>query len=283
MGRNNHIVKEKRGQGVKRAYKISSFPLHHKNMKQNILFASDLDNTLLFSYKYKKETDQCVEYLDGQEQGFFTQKSIALLGKINQSISFVPVTSRSIEQYQRIQFPKECTPNYAVTTNGAILLVNGEIDSTWYQTSIQSVKPWYPELHKIHDMLSSIPEALRYRMIDEMYLFAACECPEDAQRTASHFIGQTKLEVAVSGRKVYFFPPSINKGCAIERLKTRFKPTYTISAGDTIIDVPMLLQSDLAIIPDANLLSNATVSHLVAPNGIPFSDFILTQVLHELS
>ena len=89
--------------------------------------------------------------------------------------------------------------------------------------------------------------------------------------------------MAVSGRKVYFFPPSINKGHAIERLKTRFKPTYTIAAGDTIIDVPMLLQSDLAIIPDANLLSNSMVPHLVAPNHIPFSDFILTQVLHKLS
>lgn len=252
-------------------------------MQKNILFASDLDNTLLFSYKYKRETDQCVEYLNGQEQGFFTQKSIELLGKVNQKCTFVPVTSRSMEQFRRIHFPKECTPNYAVTTNGAILLVNGEIEPKWYQTSIQFVEPWYPELQKIHDMLPSIPEALRYRMIDDMYLFAACECPEDAQHTASHFIGKTKLDVAVSGRKVYFFPPSINKGCAIERLKTLLKPTYSISAGDTLIDVPMLSHSDLALIPDANLLSTSTVPHMVAPNHMPFSDFILTQVLHQLS
>ena len=37
-------------------------------MKQTI-FASDLDNTLIFSYKHALATDLCVEYLDGKTQG----------------------------------------------------------------------------------------------------------------------------------------------------------------------------------------------------------------------
>ena len=43
---------------------------------KNILFASDLDNTLLYSYKYKKKGDICVEFNKGKEQGFMTQKMI---------------------------------------------------------------------------------------------------------------------------------------------------------------------------------------------------------------
>ena len=35
----------------------------------SILFASDLDNTLLFSHQHAQAGDVCVEYLDGKAQG----------------------------------------------------------------------------------------------------------------------------------------------------------------------------------------------------------------------
>ena len=31
-----------------------------------VLFASDLDNTLLFSHRHRQDTDRCVEYLEGK-------------------------------------------------------------------------------------------------------------------------------------------------------------------------------------------------------------------------
>ena len=34
-----------------------------------MLFASDLDNTLLFSRRHSRPGDVCVEMLDGKEQG----------------------------------------------------------------------------------------------------------------------------------------------------------------------------------------------------------------------
>ena len=34
-----------------------------------ILFASDLDNTLLFSHRHRQPEDRCVERLNGAEQG----------------------------------------------------------------------------------------------------------------------------------------------------------------------------------------------------------------------
>ena len=35
---------------------------------ESILFASDLDNTLLFSHKHARAGDVCVEYLDGKAE-----------------------------------------------------------------------------------------------------------------------------------------------------------------------------------------------------------------------
>ena len=40
-----------------------------------ILFASDLDNTLLFSHRHRQPEDRCVERLNGAEQGFFTRET----------------------------------------------------------------------------------------------------------------------------------------------------------------------------------------------------------------
>ena len=52
---------------------------------RTILFASDLDNTLLFSHRHRQPGDRCVELLNGAEQGFFTQETVDLLPQVVQS------------------------------------------------------------------------------------------------------------------------------------------------------------------------------------------------------
>ena len=44
-----------------------------------ILFASDLDNTLLFSHRHRQPEDRCVERLNGAEQGFVTRTGSVML------------------------------------------------------------------------------------------------------------------------------------------------------------------------------------------------------------
>ena len=54
-------------------------------MMKGILFATDLDNTLLFSHRHRQPGDRCVERLNGAEQGFFTQRTLDLLPQVVQS------------------------------------------------------------------------------------------------------------------------------------------------------------------------------------------------------
>ena len=68
-------------------------------MKNKILIASDLDNTLLVSHRNRHDGDVCVELNKGNEQSFMTQRGIELLRQVNQKIGFVPITTRSLEQY----------------------------------------------------------------------------------------------------------------------------------------------------------------------------------------
>ena len=93
-------------------------------MKQTI-FASDLDNTLIFSYKHALDTDLSVEYLDGKPQGYLPPTAPAMLEELMENALFIPVTSRSVEQYLRIQFPLRCRPRYGAGANRGIPVGGG--------------------------------------------------------------------------------------------------------------------------------------------------------------
>lgn len=207
---------------------------------ESILFASDLDNTLLFSHKHARAGDVCVEYLDGKAQGFFPPGVIRGLTQINRTMRFVPVTSRSIAQFLRIQFPPGCVPKYALVANGGLLLRNGAVDPAWQARSLALAAPWRGELAKAGELLAQAPLPLRARMVDDLYLFAACDSTAEAAQALAHVQGRTRLTAELSGRKLYFFPPGLSKGDALMRLREKFAPARVLCAGDSGIDVPML-------------------------------------------
>lgn len=223
------------------------------------LFASDLDNTLLFSHKHAQAGDVCVEYLDGKAQGFFTPKVMQGLERINRTMQFVPVTSRSIAQFLRIQFPAGCVPEFALVANGGLLLRNGAVDPDWQARSLALVAPWRGELAKAGDLLAQVPLPLRVRMVDDLYLFAACDSPEEAAQALDAVQGKTRLTAELSGRKLYFFPPGLSKGDGLVRLREKFAPERVICAGDSGIDLPMLEQADVAIVPKGGMVKGGLV------------------------
>ena len=69
---------------------------------KDIVFASDLDNTLLYSRSHKREGDICVEHIAGRAHGFMTPLTVERLREVSQKLCLIPVTTRSIEQYKRI-------------------------------------------------------------------------------------------------------------------------------------------------------------------------------------
>ena len=241
---------------------------------ETILFASDLDNTLLFSHKHAQAGDVCVEYLDGKAQGFFSPNVIRGLAQINRTMRFVPVTSRSIAQFLRIQFPPGCVPKYALVANGGLLLRNRAVDPAWQARSLALVEPWRGELAKAGELLAHVPLPLRARMVDDLYLFAACDSPAEAAQALAHVQGRTRLTAELSGRKLYFFPPGLSKGDALVRLRERFVPARVLCAGDSGIDVPMLEQADVAIVPRRGMVAGG----VVWDGRGRFSEFVVEKV-----
>ena len=68
---------------------------------------------------------------------FMTPCAFELLRKINEreDIVFSPLTTRSLEQYYRVDFFDGKSPELALAANGGILLENGVINKNWFEES----------------------------------------------------------------------------------------------------------------------------------------------------
>ncbi len=70
---------------------------------KNEIFFTDLDNTIIFSYKHNIGIDKVnIEMYQGREISYMTQKTYRLLKQVAKKMLLVPVTTRSVEQYNRI-------------------------------------------------------------------------------------------------------------------------------------------------------------------------------------
>ena len=118
------------------------------------------------------------------------------------------------------------------------------------------------------------------RCVEGVYVYAAYPDTPTAERVARDWCGGSALRAVVSGRKVYFFPPGIDKGTALRRAVERFGPERVIAAGDSVIDVPMLRRADLALIPDTELLPQVPGARVCGPDQ-RFPDFVLSAVLQD--
>ena len=201
-----------------------------------ILFACDLDNTLIHSYKKFREGDICVEIFDGREQSFISPRALDLLKKISARIFFVPVTTRSIEQYRRIFWAENFCPRFAVVANGAFFL-----DGARQENFLREVVAPYEEELKLQ--LAAADEKIFSiaRIVDESFLFLKCREDFDAE-----IFFDTSLTVQRTGKKIYLFPPLLNKGEALRQLTKKFSPEKIFAAGDSEIDLPMLELADVA-------------------------------------
>lgn len=137
-----------------------------------IIFASDLDNTLIHSYKNAEYNDVCVESKDLKKLSFMTQSSYLKLQDINNKVIFIPITTRSIEQYRRIKLLKKGFPKYAITSNGGHLIVDNNIDKDWFEESKKLIENVYSELLESINILNQDKNVcFDVRLVDEMFVF----------------------------------------------------------------------------------------------------------------
>ncbi len=211
-----------------------------------MLFVCDLDNTLIHSYKKRNMGDICVEIRNGKELSYMTAENYKLLAKVVTMCKFIPLTTRSLEQFRRIDFG--FVPKYAIVANGAILLKRGEIDDEWMQQSralVSTPLPALTENEYIYDI----------RYVDDFFIFAKSTQVDKAVAYLKTMITDERLLITGVANKVYVFPKLLHKGTALNRMrlllaKSDEKKPFCLAAGDSNIDIPMLNNADMALYPN---------------------------------
>lgn len=232
-----------------------------------ILFACDLDNTLIHSHKRRRPDDICVERYAEHEQSFMSPRAVNLLKKVCERVEFVPVTTRSINQYRRIFWTEDFRPRYAVVANGSYLL-----DGDRQENLLRAVvTPYVEELEIQCEKFSTDDRFNICRIVDESFLFLRCRDDVDADK----IFFDTRLTAQHTGKKIYLFPPELNKGAALRRLKEKFSPDKIFCAGDSEIDLPMLELANVAFAPK-NLRGKNFVTCSESPN---FAEEFLQYIL----
>lgn len=252
-----------------------------------LLFTTDLDNTMIYSYKKIGDVKAvCVEWKEGKELSYMTEKAYGLLQAVAQKAMVVPVTTRSLEQYRRIKLFQNGVPSYAVAANGGILLVEGEIHTQWYEKSKELTSYSQKELEKAVALLKK-DRAVNFevRIVDDLFVFTKSSDITKSIADLKKCLDMEKVFLDSNGEKLYVFPTILNKGTALKRLKQYLNKTVSFAAGDSAFDIPMLLEADSAVIPDFPFLKEALKEkeklYIAQKEGVFFAEELL-QTIYDI-
>ncbi len=215
-----------------------------------IVFNTDLDNTLIYSYKHDIGHEKVnVEKYQGRDISFMTVKAYNLLKKINEKILVVPTTTRTQEQYERIDLGLGIV-KYALVCNGGVLLENGIRNEEWICESRKLIAESKDELARAVDLLENESKRkFEVRFIEEMFVFTKCNEPEKVVEDIKRILDYSLADVFNNGEKIYVIPKGLDKGTGINRLKKYLKADRIIAAGDSEFDIPMVETADIGIVP----------------------------------
>lgn len=257
-------------------------------------FASDLDRTLIYShrvldqYAYEGEYD-LVEVLDERPLSYMSVETKKSLQTIHQSGWFIPVTTRTTAQYERITFfEQELIPEYAVTTNGGCILHHGKPLEDWQAIVDERLRECMP----VREMLRAISElpvaawVKRTRTAEGRFLYLIMK-----EEYLSHIpLTELKLwgeergwQVSLQGRKLYFIPQPLNKWDAVAFLKDRLQLEYVYGAGDSLLDAGLIRQSDMGFAPrHGEVLGFDPDLEPTAASGMAAADEITACVIEQM-
>lgn len=219
-----------------------------------IVLHTDLDNTLIYSYKRDiGEQKRCVEIYQGRAISFMSEKSYRKLKEVKKKVLVVPTTTRTLEQYKRINLGIGMVP-YALVCNGGVLLKAGEEDEAWYEESLRMVADCQEQLEIAERMLEVDPYLdFEIRNIQKLFIFTkSCE-PDKTIAYLKQELDTSLVDVFSNGVKVYVVPKQLSKGEAVRRFRKYIKEEITIdtviAAGDSEFDVSMLHAVDIGLAP----------------------------------
>jgi hypothetical protein len=244
------------------------------------MVASDLDRTLIYSANSMALVGSdhlaprmvVAEVYDAAPLSFMTRAAEELLERIVERSVFVPVTTRTRAQFSRVRLPGSGR-GYAVTTNGAVLLHDGEPDGDWSRHIQRSLGSDCAPLDDVLGHLRSaaaVPAVLRVRSAEEYFVYSIVDreaLPDGYLDELSAWCAARGWTTSLQGRKLYCVPAPVTKEAAVDEVRRRSGSGLLVAAGDSRLDAGILELADIAIRPshgeldsDSFTLPNLTVT-----------------------
>lgn len=225
-----------------------------------MIFASDLDRTLIYSKKAMGEAFGStevipVELYQGEHISFMSPETARLLIELSKTALFVPVTTRTIEQYERIFYIRETfKPKYAVTSNGGNVLIDGVPDPDWQRhvTEALTRSENAEKVIEAFDRISSPDWVKSYRHSDSLFYSIILErenMPLDVVEDFRKELAGMRWNLSVQGRKMYLVPDGVSKGDGLLHVKALAGASRIAASGDSLLDESLLKAADYAIVP----------------------------------
>ena len=257
-----------------------------------MIFASDLDRTLIFSEEFIKvnPTDANLVLADRSKiSSFMDERVLGIIKGIVQRnrLKFIPVTNRSLEEYKRTIFYTEIKPEWAITTGGGKILHNGKVLTDWENRVSRRISE-----KQIYTIMSRIDElsvgSRKSKFVDGRYIFTKLDNVEKAKLNIMELKDEFQdFEFVIDKKKLYTFPGFINKAEALKYLMGMLGESKVVAAGDSDPDVCMLESADVCIIPLHNTIKNKDRLYksckclIVVDGGVNSSYKILTYVMNS--
>ena len=223
-----------------------------------VLAATDLDRTLIYSRRARElgaddARAVCVEVHDGKQVSFMTAAAADTLVDLAARTTLVPVTTRILDQYRRVQLPGP-PPRYAVVANGGVLLVDGAPDRGWARYVQHSLATSVP-LDEVWTHVGNLchPEfTVKLRNASNLFCYAVvrpARLPEGFVADLSAWAAERGWRTSLQGRKLYWVPERLTKSAAVAEVAARVAAGHVLAAGDSLLDVDLLLGADRGIHP----------------------------------
>ncbi|MBW9146969.1 hypothetical protein KTC92_12125 [Clostridium sp. CM027] len=241
-----------------------------------MIFASDLDSTLIYSSRHcnliNEENLFPVDFYNNNMCSFITKSMHNKLEHINEIMLFIPVTTRSPEQYTRMKYFYDIIkPKYAVVANGGIILKNGIELKSWTDISSNKLK----KVVSVRNMIVLCSFFLEsdfiksYKTCEDLFIYSIVDEDKLANNITNGKVELDYFEVLRSfckgynysvskqGKKVYIVPNCINKYDPINYIMQLENTNIFLAAGDSLLDYPLIKHSNYGLVPShGELLSN---------------------------
>ena len=234
-----------------------------------VILGTDLDRTIIFSEKFIKANNKqdwkdnhiCLEHYNGKPLSYVTKETFNYLYNLledpYEKNTFIPITTRSIEQFKRINLISNFP--YAITNNGGVILKYGKPIKEWTDFINSQKKRLKVSYKEIVNLYANNPEVYEKegKLVDGLFLFVKIK-DLDENKTAIFLkdleskLLNTGWTFTLQGKKLYIIPEYIRKDKALFYLINSHLKEYSnvvLTAGDGKLDLDLIEFGDINFVP----------------------------------